>query len=151
MPTSPDEAQLEVVAGACPIGRFDVPGRARIFYRPAVDAKVPPVPCGAAYGVVFTLAGYELLLLAVPQPYVLTAAVSGFMLAVPMLVDREIDVLTAIPTSLEAVRQDPAAMTLWAVWLVALCCTLTGNSAPALSVCLETTAPRPRRRPPGRA
>ena len=37
------------------------------------------------YGVVFTLAGYELLLFAEPRPYLFTAAVSGFMLVAPML------------------------------------------------------------------
>lgn len=181
-----------------------------------------------AYGLVFTLAGYELLFLAEPRPYLFTVAVSGFMLvapmlvaglyeisrrqgegmttrfseslqgwtrngdamalfglvlalvviawerlsailfalfyggefpsvqsfvgtvflsgnypgfviayvvvgallaalvfamsaiSVPMLVDREIDVLTAIATSLKAIRQNPAAMTLWAALLVAL-------------------------------
>ena len=182
----------------------------------------------AAYGLVFTLAGYALLIVAEPRPYLFTAAVSGFMLvapvlaaglfeisrrqgsgmtthfreslegwtrngdsmalfglvlalvaiawerlsailfaltyggdapsvqsflglvflsgnylafviayiaiggalaalvfmmsviSVPMLVDREIDVLTAIATSLKAVRQNPAAMVVWAALLVAL-------------------------------
>ena len=37
------------------------------------------------YGLVFTLAGYELLLFAEPHPYLFTAAVSGFMLVAPML------------------------------------------------------------------
>jgi uncharacterized membrane protein len=182
----------------------------------------------AAYGLVFTLAGYELLFLAQPRPYLFTAAVTGFMLvapilaagiyeigrrqglgmttrfresldgwmrngdsmalfglvlamtviawervsailfalfyggdlpsvqsflstvflsgdypafvtayvvvgallavlvyamsaiSVPMLVDREIDVVTAITTSVKAVRQNRAAMTLWAALLVAL-------------------------------
>jgi uncharacterized membrane protein len=41
-------------------------------------------------------------------------------ISVPMLVDREVDVLTAIAASLKAVRQNPAAMTLWAALLVAL-------------------------------
>ena len=41
-------------------------------------------------------------------------------ISVPMLVDREIDVVTAIATSLKAVRRNPAAMTLWAALLVAL-------------------------------
>lgn len=41
-------------------------------------------------------------------------------ISVPMLVDREIDVLTAIATSLKAVRRNPAAMTVWAALLVAL-------------------------------
>jgi uncharacterized membrane protein len=41
-------------------------------------------------------------------------------ISVPMLVDRKVDVLTAIATSLKAVRQNPAAMVLWAALLVAL-------------------------------
>jgi uncharacterized membrane protein len=41
-------------------------------------------------------------------------------ISVPMLVDREIDVVTAITTSLKAVRQNPAAMMLWAALLVAM-------------------------------
>jgi uncharacterized membrane protein len=41
-------------------------------------------------------------------------------ISVPMLVDREVDVVTAITTSLKAVRRNPAAMTLWAALLVAL-------------------------------
>ena len=41
-------------------------------------------------------------------------------ISVPMLVDRRIDVVTAIATSLKAVRQNAAAMTLWAALLVAL-------------------------------
>jgi uncharacterized membrane protein len=41
-------------------------------------------------------------------------------ISVPMLVDREVDVLTAIAMSLKAVRQNPAAMALWAALLVAL-------------------------------
>jgi uncharacterized membrane protein len=41
-------------------------------------------------------------------------------ISVPMLVDRKVDILTAIATSLEAVRRNAAAMTLWAVLLVAL-------------------------------
>jgi uncharacterized membrane protein len=41
-------------------------------------------------------------------------------ISVPMLVDRDNDVLTAIATSLKAIRQNPAAMTLWAALLVAL-------------------------------
>jgi len=39
----------------------------------------------AGYGLVFTLAGYELLFLAEPRPYLFTAAISGFMLVAPML------------------------------------------------------------------
>jgi uncharacterized membrane protein len=41
-------------------------------------------------------------------------------ISVPMLVDREVDVVTAITTSLKAVRRNPPAMTLWAALLVAL-------------------------------
>jgi len=41
-------------------------------------------------------------------------------ISAPMLVDREVDVVTAIATSLKAVRQNPAAMALWAALLVAL-------------------------------
>lgn len=41
-------------------------------------------------------------------------------ISVPMLVDREVDVVTAIATSLKAVKQNPAAMALWAALLVAL-------------------------------
>jgi uncharacterized membrane protein len=41
-------------------------------------------------------------------------------ISVPMLVDRDTDIATAIATSLRAVRQNPAAMTLWAALLVAL-------------------------------
>jgi uncharacterized membrane protein len=41
-------------------------------------------------------------------------------ISVPMLVDRETDIATAIATSLRAVRRNPAAMTLWAALLVAL-------------------------------
>ena len=35
-------------------------------------------------------------------------------ISIPMLVDRKIDVITAIATSLKAVRLNPAAMTVWA-------------------------------------
>jgi uncharacterized membrane protein len=38
-----------------------------------------------AFGLVFTLAGYELLFLAEPRPYLFTVTVSGFMLIAPML------------------------------------------------------------------
>ena len=41
-------------------------------------------------------------------------------ISAPMLVDREVDVVTAVATSLKAVRQNPAAMALWAALLVAL-------------------------------
>lgn len=41
-------------------------------------------------------------------------------ISAPMLVDREVDVVTAIATSLKAVKQNPAAMALWAALLVAL-------------------------------
>jgi uncharacterized membrane protein len=41
-------------------------------------------------------------------------------ISIPMLVDRRIDVITAIATSLKAVRQNPVAMTVWAALLVAL-------------------------------
>jgi uncharacterized membrane protein len=41
-------------------------------------------------------------------------------ISIPMLVDRRIDVITAIATSLKAVRENPAAMALWAALLVAL-------------------------------
>jgi uncharacterized membrane protein len=41
-------------------------------------------------------------------------------ISVPMLVDRKVDILTAIATSLEAVRRNMPAMALWAVLLVAL-------------------------------
>ncbi len=41
-------------------------------------------------------------------------------ISVPMLVDREVDVVTAIATSLKAVKQNPLAMALWAALLVAL-------------------------------
>ena len=41
-------------------------------------------------------------------------------ISIPMLVDRRIDVITAIATSLKAVRLNPAAMTVWAALLVAL-------------------------------
>jgi uncharacterized membrane protein len=37
------------------------------------------------FGLVFTLAGYELLLLAEPRPYLFTVTVSGFMLIAPLL------------------------------------------------------------------
>ena len=40
-------------------------------------------------------------------------------ISVPMLVDREVDVITAVATSLKAVKQNPAAMVLWAALLVA--------------------------------
>jgi uncharacterized membrane protein len=41
-------------------------------------------------------------------------------ISVPMLVDRDIDVPSAIAASLKAVRRNPAAMAVWAVMLVAL-------------------------------
>jgi uncharacterized membrane protein len=41
-------------------------------------------------------------------------------ISVPMLVDREVDVVTAVATSVKAVKQNPAAMALWAALLVAL-------------------------------
>lgn len=38
-----------------------------------------------AYGLIFTLAGWMIMLVAAPRPYLLSAAVSGFMLVAPLL------------------------------------------------------------------
>ena len=43
-----------------------------------------------------------------------------FVIAIPMITDRDVDVVTAMATSVKAVRTNPAAMALWATLLVAM-------------------------------
>ena len=38
--------------------------------------------------------------------------------SIPMLLDRDIDVISAIATSIVAVRENPAAMAVWAILIV---------------------------------
>lgn len=73
-------------------------------------------------GTVLLSGNYWVLVIAYVALGALLAALVFAMSAIsaPMLVDREVDVVTATATSLKAVRQNPAAMALWAALLVAL-------------------------------
>jgi len=87
-----------------------------LFY----SGEIPSV--GSFFSTVLLSGNYWSLLVAyVTVGGLLAAAVFAMsVISVPMLVDREVDVLTAIATSLKAVKRNPAAMAVWAALLVAL-------------------------------
>jgi uncharacterized membrane protein len=87
-----------------------------LFY----SGEIPSV--GAFFSAVLLSGNYWGLVIAYVALGGLLAALVFAMsvISVPMLVDREVDVFTAIATSVKAVKRNLAAMALWAALLVAL-------------------------------
>ncbi len=86
----------------------------------------------------FSVNGVLLLIIGTAFGAVLAAAVFSIsVVSVPLLMERDIDFMTAVITSLNAVRRNPGPMLLWA-WLVAL---LTACGLATLYVGLIVTFP----------
>jgi uncharacterized membrane protein len=114
---------------------FDLPDVARVeVTRPLVwlargwdDLSAMPGP-GLAYGVAFALAGWVILTLAAPRPYLVTVAVSGFFLWAPLLAAglyelsrrRERGQPVGLAESFEFVRRNSSAVSFYGVFLFLL-------------------------------